>query len=197
MVPPDYARKQTDKMTITSLSKSVAVLIAADVALVERNAKSRFVLVDSMVAEGLRSTDFKSPKVKGNGSTATPELYAALKDAVTMGFSAADRVLIATTAPSAVAALKPEKAARRTYLQQQIGSRMKDYGNALKRREEPTQDGAGGRKRPAQDRFFDHMSKAINVLREESEFTFAADVMITLLEKAVNAAKATAKPAKK
>lgn len=184
-------------MTITSLSKSVAVLIAADVALVERNAKSRFVLVDSMVAEGLRSTDFKSPKVKGNGSTATPELFAALKDAVIMGYTAADRVLIATTAPSAVAALKPEKAARRTYLQQQIGSRMKDYGNALKRREEPAQDGAGGRKRPAMDRFLDLLSKAINVLREESEFTFDAPEMMVRLQKEESLAKLSAKPAKK
>jgi hypothetical protein len=183
-------------MTNTILSKVVADLIAADVANVERSAKSRFLVVDALVAAGHKSTDFKSPKIKGNGSTSSPELYAAMKGAVAMGFSAADRALLAITSPAAVAALKPEKAARRTYLQQQIGSRMKDYGNALKRREETAQDGAGGRKRPAMDRFLDLLSKAINVLREEFEFTFDAPDMIVRLQKEETLAKLSAKPAK-
>ena len=180
-------------MTLTNitLSKAIAALISADVANVERSAKSRFLVVDAMVAEGLRSTDWISPKAKDSGSTATPELFAALKASVIAGFTAADQALIKVESKAAVAALKPEKAARRTYVQQQIGSRMKDYKNALKRREEAPQDGngAGGRKRPAMDRFLDLMSKAINVLRTESDFTFDAPEMIIRLQKEVNLAK--------
>jgi len=175
--------------TNISLSKEVAALIAADVANVERTAKSRFLVIDAMVAAGLKATDWISPKAKDSGSTATPELFAALKASVIMGFSPADRTLIAVESKAAVAALKPEKAARRTYVQQQIGSRMKDYKNALKRREETPTDGAGGRKRPAMDRFLDLMSKAINVLRTESDFTFDAPEMIIRLQKEVNLAK--------
>ena len=178
-------------MTLTNitLSKAIAALISADVANVERSAKSRFLVVDAMVAEGLRSTDWISPKAKDSGSTATPELFAALKASVIAGFTTADQALIKVESKAAVAALKPEKAARRTYVQQQIGSRMKDYKNALKRREEAPQDGAGGRKRPAMDRFLDLMSKAINVLRTESDFTFDAPEMILRLQKEVNLAK--------
>jgi hypothetical protein len=69
---------------------------------------------------------------------------------------------------------------------------MKDYGNALKRREE----GAGGRKRDSMTRWYEHMSKAINTLREESDFTFDADTMIVYLDKAVALAKLSEKPAK-
>ena len=176
-------------MTNTILSKAIAALISADVANVERSAKSRFLVIDAMVAEGLRSTDWISPKAKDSGSTATPEKFAALRGAVILGFTAADQALLNIESKAAVAALKPEKAARRTYVQQQIGSRMKDYKNALKRREETPTDGAGGRKRPAMDRFLDLMSKAINVLRTESDFTFDAPEMITRLQKEVNLAK--------
>jgi len=176
-------------MTNLTLSKEVSALIAADVANVERTAKSRFIVIDAMVASGLKSSDWISPKAKDSGSTATPELFAALKTAVIMGFSAADRTLLAVESKAAIAALKPEKAARRTYVQQQIGSRMKDYKNALKRREETPTDGAGGRKRPAMDRFLDLMSKAINVLRTESDFTFDAAEMMVRLQKEVNLAK--------
>ena len=169
------------------LSSSVAALIAADVANVEKSAKSRYVAVDAMVAAGIRSTDWISPKAKDSGSTATPELYAALRDAVIAGFSASDRQLLAITSKAAVAALKPEKAARRTYVQQQIGSRMKDYKNALKRREESATDtgSAGGKKRPAMDRLLDHLGKALSVLKTESDFAFEVAPMVERLTKEV------------
>lgn len=166
------------------LSKEVAALIAADVAAVEKSAKSRFAVVDAMVAAGLRSTDWISPKAKDSGSTATPELFASLKAAVVAGFTAADQQLIKIESKAAVAALKPEKAARRTYVLQQIGSRMKDYKNALKRREDGAANGgAGGGKRDATTRLLDHLAKAVNVLRQESDFAFEVAPMIERLTK--------------
>lgn len=160
-------------------------MIAADVANVEKSAKSRFAVVDAMVAQGLKSTDWVSPKSKDSGSTATPELFAELKAAVVAGFTEADRKLIAIESKAAVAALKPEKSARRTYVLQQIGSRMKDYKNALKRREETaaTGGGAGGGKRDATTRLLDHLAKAINVLRQESDFAFEVAPMVERLTK--------------
>lgn len=158
-------------------------MIAADVANVEKSAKSRFAVVDAMVAQGIRSTDWISPKSKDSGSTATPELFAELKAAVIAGFTAADQHLIAIESKAAVAALKPEKAARRTYVLQQIGSRMKDYKNALKRREETKEGGAGGGKRDATTRLLDHLAKAINVLRQESDFAFEVAPMVERLTK--------------
>lgn len=171
-------------MANLAISKELSTLISADVANVERSAKSRFAVVDAMVAAGLRSTDWISPKAKDSGSTATPELFAALKASVVAGFTAADQALIRIESKAAVAALKPEKAARRTYVMQQIGSRMKDYRNALKRREDGAANGgAGGGKRPAVDRLLDHLSKALNVLRQESDFNFEVAPMIERLTK--------------
>lgn len=172
------------------LSKVVADLIAADVANVEKSAKSRYAAVDAMVAAGIKSTDWISPKSKDSGSTATPEMFAALKAAVIAGFTAADKTLIQIESKAAVAALKPEKAARRTYVLQQIGSRMKDYKNALKRREESaTTGGAGGGKRDATTRLLDHLAKAINVLRQESDFKFEVAPMVERLTKEMTLVK--------
>lgn len=166
------------------LPESLRTMIAADVANVEKSAKSRFAVVDAMVAQGLKSTDWISPKSKDSGSTASPELFAELKAAVVAGFSAADRQLIAIESKAAVAALKPERAARRTYVLQQIGSRMKDYKNALKRREDGAANGgAGGGKRDATTRLLDHLAKAINVLRQESDFAFEVAPMVERLTK--------------
>lgn len=174
------------------LSALVRSLIAADVAAVEKTSKTRHALIDALVAAGHKSTDFISPKSKLAGSTATPEMYGELKDAIVAGFSAADQALIKVTSPAAVAALKPEKAARRTYVQQQIGSRMKDYKNALARRETPTDNnGAGGRKRPAQERLMDYLAKAIGTLKEESEFTFDVTTVLPALEKIATAIKSS------
>jgi hypothetical protein len=176
-------------MSLTKNTPAIRALIIADVRNTEGAFKSRFAVVDAMVAAGQKSTDWISPKAKDSGSTATPEDYGWKRESVILGFNAADQALLRIESKAAVAALKPEKAARRTYVQQQIGSRMKDYKNALKRREEAPQDGAGGRKRPAMDRFLDLMSKAINVLRTESDFTFDAPEMILRLQKEVNLAK--------
>ena len=178
-------------MANIALDKNIRAAIATDVAAVERSAKARHMLIDLMVASGLRWTDFISPKAKDSGSTATPELFSELKEAVVAGFTAADQSLIKIESKAAVAALKPEKAARRTYLQQQIGSRMKDYKNALKRRQDTSDDkgGAGGGKRPAADRLLDHLSKAINVLRQESDFAFEVAPMIERLTKEVTLIK--------
>jgi len=165
----------------TLLSTAIRNAIAADVSAVERSAKARHAVIDLMVASKIKSTDFISPKSKDSGSTATPELFAELKAAIVAGFTAMDQALVKLESKAAIAALKPEKAARRTYVQQQIGSRMKDYKNALKRREDAGNtegNGAGGGKRPPYDRFMDHLSKAISILKVESDFPFdVTDVM--------------------
>ena len=166
--------------------------ITSDVAAVQRSAKMRHALIDMLVASGIKSTDFISPKNKESGSTATSELFAELKSAIVAGFSASDQSLLKLESKAAIAALKPEKAARRTYVQQQVGSRMKDYKNALKRREDAGKEegnGAGGGKRDATTRLLDHLARAINVLRQESDFRFEVAPMIERLTKEVTLIK--------
>lgn len=182
-------------MTNFALPKVVADAIAADVAATERGIKLRHATIDLLVANKFRSFDFVSPKggkdKKPGINCGTPETFDALKAATVCGFTAADQALLKITSPAAVAALKPEKAARRTYVQQQIGSRMKDFKNALARREAPADgNGAGGRKRGAHDRFMDHLTKAINVLHEDSDFLFDVKEMLEFLAKAEVHAKA-------
>jgi hypothetical protein len=180
-------------MSNLMITDALRKAIAADVANTEKSIKGRHALIDMFVAGGFRWTDFISPKGKDSQSTATPELYASLKEAVVSGFTTADQALIKMDTRAA-AALKPEKAARRSYVQKQIGSRMSDYKAALKRRQET--GGAGGGKRGAYDRFMDHLSKAINTLKEESEFPFDVVEMLATLAKADGMAKPKAKVAK-
>ena len=190
MTPPiDQSNGVYYTMTNILVSDVIRKLIIADVSNVEKSAKSRFAVVDAMVANKIKSTDWISPKSKDSGSTASPELFAFLKESVVLGFTAADQALLKVESKAAVAALKPEKAARRTYVQQQIGSRMKDYKNALKRRETAQEEGAGGRKRAAVDRLLDHLAKAIATLKGESDFNFEVTPMIERLNKEVTLIK--------
>ena len=85
--------------------------------------------IDTLRAAGIKSTDFISPKTEG--STATPELNAALKAAIVKGFSAAKRKLLAAPAK----ALSDSDKAKRKVVQQSIGAYMAAFKRDLLARE--------------------------------------------------------------
>ena len=72
--------------------------------------------IDTLRAAGIKSTDFISPKTEG--STATPELNAAIKAAIIKGLSAAKRKLLAAPDKS----LSDSDKVGRKVVQQSIGA---------------------------------------------------------------------------
>ena len=87
--------------------------------------------VDQLIADGMLWTDFIAPS--GEGSTSTPELHKALKDAVVAGFSASDRKLLATPTK----ALNDDNSAAKRLKQQSVGAFMGAFKRDLKARQAP------------------------------------------------------------
>ena len=91
--------------------------------------------VDQLIGDGILWTDFISPNGKSGESTATPELYDALMDAVVAGFSAYKRKLLAT--PAKLLKGMPEKAAEKRKIRMGVSARMGAFNRDLKNRQIP------------------------------------------------------------
>jgi hypothetical protein len=86
-------------------------------------------VIDDLKAAGIKSTDFISPKTEG--STSTPELYAAFKAAIVKGFPAAKRKFIEAPLGSLS---KEQKELRRKHIQS-IGPYMSSFKRDLYNKE--------------------------------------------------------------
>ena len=89
--------------------------------------------VDQLIADGMFWTDFISPNGKSGESTATTELYDALKDAVVSGFSATKRNLLGASTK----ALSDQGKIDKREVQQSIGAYMSAFKRDLKNRQIP------------------------------------------------------------
>lgn len=89
--------------------------------------------VDQLTADGVRWTDFISPTGKSGESTATPELYDALKNAIVSGFIVTKRKLLASPTKSLDEQGKVDKRKH----QQSIGAYMGAFKRDLQNRQEP------------------------------------------------------------
>lgn len=89
--------------------------------------------VDRLTADGIRWTDFISPAGKSGESTATPELYAALKEAIVSGFSATKRKLLASPTKS----LSVQGGIDKRKAQQSISAYMGAFKRDLQNRQNP------------------------------------------------------------
>ena len=98
--------------------------------------------VDQLIADGMLWTDFITPT--GEGSTSTPELHKALKDAIVEGFSAADRKLLATPTKGLNEANKEAKRLK----QQAVGAFMGSFKRDLKARQAPAPAKLRGAQQP-------------------------------------------------
>lgn len=110
----------------TNLKATIKSFVSAD----NKAGNLRGKVIDLLQAEGYAWTDFISPK--SEGSTATPEVYDELKGAVFAGFTKTDQALVNADIKS----LSDDRKAKRRAVQQQVGSKMKDLKNALKKRAE-------------------------------------------------------------
>jgi len=86
-------------------------------------------VIDALRAAGIKSTDFISPKTEG--STSTPELYAAFKEAIVKGFPAAKRKLL--NAPKG--SLSKEQMVLRGDHQRSIGAYMGAFKRDIENKE--------------------------------------------------------------
>ena len=86
-------------------------------------------VIDTLRGAGIKSTDFISPKTEG--STSTPELYAAFKAAIVKGFPAAKRKLL--TAPKG--ALSKEQMELRRKAKQSISAYMGSFKRDIENKE--------------------------------------------------------------
>ena len=111
----------------TKLLKSVQAYSAATT----EGEKKRGEHIDALFAAGMRHTDCISPAGKDSAeSTATEDGFAKTKAAILAGFSQSDTALFLVD----VKALSDEDKARKRYVTQQVGSRLKDLRNQLKAR---------------------------------------------------------------
>jgi Sec-independent protein translocase protein TatA len=106
------------KAVPTRFTPEIAAAITSLMKATEAYDLKRESVIDALRAAGIKSTDFISPKTEG--STATPELNAALKAAVVKGFSAAKRKLL--NAPKG--SLSKEQMKLRGDAQRSIGAHM-------------------------------------------------------------------------
>ena len=99
----------------------------------ENEEKATVATLDQLVGDGILWTDFISPNGESGESTATIELYDALKDAVVAGFNATKRKLLVTHKDS----LSEQGKIDKRKAQKSIGGYMGAFKRDLKNRQIP------------------------------------------------------------
>lgn len=117
------------KAVPTRFTPAVEKAITGHAKATERLGLQTVTAIDTLRAAGIKSTDFISPKTEG--STATPELNAAIKAAIIKGLSAAKRKLLAAPSKS----LSDSDKKDRKKAQQSIGAYMGAFKRDLFARE--------------------------------------------------------------
>ena len=166
----------------TVLKQTTAAAITTAVSTTLKGDRAKANAVDKMVADGIKSTDMISPKGKDSKSTASPELYEAIGNAIVLGFNT--RVQALVNAPSAKGMTDAQKLGRRNG-QMQIGAKRNDFKTALAKREDVNTGGAKPKRSDAQ-RIADNLNDCSKVI-ENSEGINGVDLLE--LGKAVKAAK--------
>ena len=119
--------KTVSKQTSSIIAQAVAKKLAAD--------KSTSLVVDSLQADGVEPEMMRAPK-----KDADRTFYASLESAVVAGFTATAQGLLKKETKTLTDQQKSDK----RYWQQQIGSKIKDFRNALQRRLNQGEEGEGG-----------------------------------------------------
>ncbi len=131
-------------MSNITLSTVIANAITETVSLSGKADRKLGSTIDLLVSEGMRSTDFISPK--SEASTASPEQFEAVNVAIVAGFTKAAQQLLAKPTKSLEDADKAEK----RYWQQQIGAKRNDFETGLAKRELAKRGGADASRTPRQ-----------------------------------------------
>jgi len=164
-------------MSNITLTTAAAAAITAAVSAVEGASRKMQSSIDALVAAGMRSTDFVSPKSKDGGSTSSPEQFEAINAAIVAGFTARTQKLLAAPTKALPEADKAEK----RYAQQQIGARRNDFKRGLEKREGKADDRAPQQPKSAEDKIRAMIESIEKLVQGAEALTFdAADFLKAL-----------------
>ena len=164
-------------MSNVTLSTAVANAITAAVSAVEGASRKMQSSIDALVAAGMRSTDFISPKSKDGASTSSPEQFEAINAAIVAGFTARGQKLL--SAPTK--ALSDADKAEKRYLQQQIGARRNDFKRALEKREGRADTRAPQAPKSAEDKIRAQIETIEKIVHGAEALTFEAEPFLKAL----------------
>ena len=149
-------------MTKRVLTEEVAGLMTTAVAKGNIYERAKGNAVDALIALGILSTDMISPTGPNKAkSTADPELFGQINDAIVAGFNTRMQALV--NAPSAKGMTDAQKLARRNG-QQQIGAKRNDFKTALAKRENAEASGNTSRTRSDEQRIADNLNDCLKVI---------------------------------
>ena len=161
-------------MSNVTLNPVVANAITAAVSAVEGASRKMQSSIDALVAAGMRSTDFVSPKSKDGASTSSPEQFEAINAAIVAGFTARGQKLL--SAPTK--ALSDADKAEKRYLQQQIGARRNDFKRGLEKREGAADTRAAQQPKSPEDKIRGMIESIEKIVQGAEGLTFdAADFL--------------------
>lgn len=151
-----------------ALNTATATRITAAVSASSKADKSMVSAIDTLIAEGFKSTDFISPKTKDTKSTASEELFEAINAAIIKGFPAPTQALLIKNTKS----LSDSQKASKRYAQQQIGAKRNDFKSAMEKRNKKEIEGSTSRTRTPDQRIRDSLNDILKVCAglEEPKF---------------------------
>ena len=166
------------------INAKLASAIANAVSIANKSVKAMASAIDLMVAEGLKSTDFISPKGEASKSTSSAEQFEEINAAIVAGFTPATQKLLDTPTKALTESGKHNK----RYAQQQIGARRNDFKRALEKRE-AIAAGTTSRTRTLDEWCRDMANDGIKKCRSAEDAPFEIEAMIKALNAVLNIAK--------
>ena len=151
-----------------ALNTATATRITAAVSASSKADKSMVSAIDTLIAEGFKSTDFISPKTKDTKSTASTELFEAINIAIVKGFNAPTQALLLKPTK----ALNDQQKVEKRYAQQQVGAKRSDFKSAMEKRDKKEIEGSTSRTRTPDQRIRDALNDILKVCAglEEPKF---------------------------
>ena len=166
------------------INAKLASAIANAVSIANKSVKAMTSAVDLMVAEGLKSTDFISPKGEASKSTSSAEQFEEINAAIVAGFTPATQKLLDTPTKALTESGKHNK----RYAQQQIGARRNDFKRALEKRE-AILAGTTSQTRTLDEWCRDMANDGIKKCRSAEDAPFEIEAMIKALNTVLTIAK--------
>ena len=165
------------------LSAIVANAITETVALTGKAERKMGSTIDLLWAEGMKSTDFISPK--SEGSTASPEQFEAINAAIVAGFTKAAQQLL----DKPTKALEDADKAEKRYWQQQIGAKRNDFKRGLAKREGAEDNRAARQPKAAIDKLRAALETVEKIIQGQEAWDFDVTVFMDHIKAANKIAK--------
>jgi hypothetical protein len=159
-----------------TVSKTVSQVIAQAVAKKLAADKSTALVVDALIADGVEPDMMRAPKKDGDRT-----FYASLESAVIAGFTATAQALLKKETKTLSDAQKSDK----RYWQQQIGSKIKDFRNALQRRMDKGEEGGAGNTSTLEARIKRDLAKYIAQVEKVEHFNGSVVELLKCLKSAL------------